>query len=34
VGLMIRKSLDEGRRITFEEMLQDKGELPPLIVVD
>lgn len=34
VGLMIRKSLDEGRRVTFEEMLQDREELPPLVLVD
>lgn len=31
VGLMIRKSLDEKRRVTFEEMLKDDKELPPLI---
>jgi predicted dehydrogenase len=30
VGLLIRKSLDEKRRVTFEEMLQDNQTLPPL----
>jgi len=32
VGLLIRKSLDEKRRVTFEEMIEDKGEMPPLVV--
>lgn len=30
VGLLIRKSLDEKRRVTFEEMLNDPQDLPPL----
>jgi myo-inositol 2-dehydrogenase/D-chiro-inositol 1-dehydrogenase len=30
VGLLIRKSLDEKRRVTFEEMLDDTLDLPPL----
>jgi len=30
VGLLIRKSLDEGRRVTFEEMMADDKEMSPL----
>jgi hypothetical protein len=30
MGLLIRKSLDEKRRVTFEEMFQDNQTLPPL----
>lgn len=30
VGLLIRKSLDEKRRVTFEEMVNDDQPLPPL----
>jgi predicted dehydrogenase len=33
VGLMIRKSLDEKRRVTFEEMLDDPAPMPDLSAV-
>jgi hypothetical protein len=30
VGLLIRKAMDEKRRVTLDELLRDDKEMPPL----